>query len=501
MEFTKKKTTRRLFPLTLIFLAIGVTCACKVFSLTSTPTSPPPQPVTPPPTQTTQVQPPTQTTQVQPALNLSAPWIIISSTDGLWAANPDGTSMLQLVAGNQWQSDFSRAIQPKGNLVVVITSGADRYHQLVLNLLSLPDGSLQKITDLTTAQTEPAPDAGPGTDALEAMRAISEQPSYSWSPDGTKLAFIGAMDGPSADVYLYDLNTRSITRVSTDLAQDYWPSWSPDGSHLLFFGADTFGTGAGYAMNGVWSANGDGSNVTLLYQPTSSGEAMLGWRDNEIAVLESWDPANGFSYLRLYNITTKKTINLQASPVSGAVADAGNVVSSTDPGAVLFSQATGLYLLPSNQTQPTQLSGSQVASVRWIPDSSMFEVEFHNGSLATFLSDGSHRQDAPAALSSAEFGSINVAMYGAIWGWTKSGGDTQGAWINGPGLDIPQIFSGPAVAPLWDPHNNLTFFSESTLYRVTFDSHYTDLGPVANVSGDVVDASWVGTKGFDIYGP
>ena len=67
---------------------------------------------------------------------------------------------------------------------------------------------LQKITDLTTAQTEPAPDASPGTDALEAMRAISEQPSYRWSPDGTKLAFIGAMDGPSADVYLYDLNAR-----------------------------------------------------------------------------------------------------------------------------------------------------------------------------------------------------------------------------------------------------------------------------------------------------
>lgn len=491
MEFMNKKTTRRLIPLALMFLAIGLACTCNGFSLISTPTSLPSQPAT---------LPPTQTTQVQPALNLSGPWMIINTTDGLWAANPDGSGMLQLVAGNQWQSDFSRAIQPKGNLVVVITSGADHYHQLALNLLSLPDGSLQKITDLSNSQTEPALDEGPGSDAMEAMRAISEKPSYSWSPDGTKLAFIGAMDGPSADVYLYDLNTSSITRVSTDPAQDYWPSWSPDGKALLFFGADGFGSGAGYVMNGVWSADGDGSNVELLYHPTSSGEEMLGWRDNETAVLESWDPANGLSHLRLYNITTKKSASLQAGPVSGAVADAGNVVPSTDPGAVLFSQATGLTLLASNQTQPTQLSGSQVDSVRWIRDSSMFEVEFQDGSLATFQSDGSHRQDAPAALSSAGLGFTNVAMYGLIWAWTANSGNISGVWITGPGLDIPQIFNGPAVTPLWDPHNNLTFFSESSLYRVTFDSYYTDLGPVASVSGDVVDASWVGTKGFDIYG-
>jgi hypothetical protein len=464
---------------------------------TGTPTSLPPQPVTPPPP--TEAQPPTQ---VQPALGPPAPWMIIRTTDGLWTANSDGSGLLQLVAGRQWQSDFSRSIQPGGNLVVVLTNGGDPYHHLALNLLSLPDGSLQKITDLTTAQTEPAPDAGPGTDALEAMRAISERPSYSWSPDGTKLAFIGAMDGPSADVYLYDLNTRSISRVSTDPAHDFSPSWSPDGNHLLFFSADGFGTGAGLAMNGVWSADGNGSNVTLLYQPTSSGEEMLGWRDNETAVLQSWNPVNGLSDLRLYNVTTKETISLQADAGSGAVAEVGSTVSTLDPGAVLFGDATGLSLLASDQTQPTQLSTSTIASVRWIRDSSMFEVEFQDGSLATFQSDGTYRQDAPASLSAAEFASNHVAMYGLIWAWTKNGGETPGVWINGPGLDISQVFSGPAVAPLLDPHNNLVFFGGSTLYRATFDSHYTDLTPVANLSGDVVDASWVGgLQGFDIYGP
>lgn len=486
MKLSQNKTTRRNLPLVFISLAIGLVCACRVF--TGTPTSPPPQPATLPPAQS--------------ALNPSAPWILIRTSDGLWAANSDGSGLLKLVTGNQWQSDFSRAIQPNGNLVVVITSGADTYHQLALNLLSLPDGRLQKVTDLTTPQTEPGPDDGPGTDALEAMRAISEQPSYSWSPDGTKLAFIAALDGPGADVYLYDLNTRSITRVSTDPAQNYWPSWSPDGNHLLFLGADAFGTGAGFAMNGVWSADGNGLSATLLYQPTSSGEEILGWSGNESVVLESWSPVNGLSDLRIYNLTTKQTISLPASPVSGAVAEAGSTISTIEPGALLFGQAMGLALLTSGQIQPTQLAASPVNSVRWIRDSSMFEVEFQDGSLATYQSDGGARGDAPAALSGAGMETTNVAMYGLIWAWTANSGNQTGVWITGPGLETQQVFSGPAVAPLWAPHNNLIFFSGNSLYRTTFDNLFTDLALVANVSGNVLEAAWVGgVEGFDIYSP
>jgi len=507
MESRDKKPTRRLFPLALLFVAIGLACSCPGFSIFSRPTNAPPPTFTPPytvpptlpPTQFPTL-PPTQTTPGQQALNPGAPWMIINSTAGLWAANPDGTGMQQLLAGNQWQSDFSWAIQPKGNLVVVITSGADHYHNLALNLLSLPDGSLKKITDLSNSQTEPAPDEGPGSNAMEAMRAISEHTSYCWSPDGTRLAFIGAMDGPSADVYLYDLASGAITRVSTDPAQDFSPSWSPDGNHLLFLGADGFGSGAGMVMNGVWSADGDGSNVTLLYPTTSTGEEMFGWRDNQTAVLDTWDVVNGPAHLRLYNITTKETTSLASGHVSTAVADSGNLFSSADPGAVLFGGDTGLWLMPSNQNDPTFLSGNQVDSVQWIRDSSMFEVRFSDGSLATYEADGNDRQDAPAALSTAGYAPINVAMYGAIWAWTEGAGDTPGVWITGPGLDIPQVFTDPAIAPLWDPHNNLTFFSGSTLYRTTFDSFYSDLNPVANVSGDIESASWVGSKGFDIYG-
>lgn len=481
----------RFLPLLFIFLIIGL--ACNIFSGSSTPTSAPPQTSIP-------VIIPTQSSPLQPALTMSAPWMIMRASDGLWAANSDGSGVVRLLAGSQWQSGFTHAVQPDGNLVVIITNGGDLYHHLALHLLSLPDGTLQKITDLTTPQTEPAADASPGTDALEAMRAVSEQNSYSWSPDGTKLAFIGAMDGPSADVYLYDLNSRSITRVSTDPSANYWPSWSPDGSHLIFLGADTFGTGAGISMKGVWSANGDGSNVQLLYTPTSSGEEILGWRDNQSVVLESWDPGRGPSDLRIYNILTKKTISLPTGAVTAAVSDPGTIMTSPDKGAVLFSQPMGLSILLSNQTVPVKLSEKQAEEIRWIQDSSMFQVVFQDGSLGTYQSDGSSPEIAPAALSGARLGNSNVSMYGLIWGWTSNSSNAPGVWITGPGLNFPQIFAGPSVAPLWDPHNNLVFFSGGTVYRATFDAYYSDLTSIANLPGEVTDAAWVGTPGFDIYG-
>jgi hypothetical protein len=425
--------------------------------------------------------------------------MIIRASDGLWAANSDGSGALRLIDGAQWQSDFTRAVQPGGNRVVILTFGADSYHHLALNLLSLPDGSLQKITDLTTPETEPAVDAMPGTDALEAMRAVSEQVSYAWSPDGSRLAFIGALDGPSADVYLYDLASRKITRVSSDSAFNYFPSWSPDGNHLIFLGAETFGTGAGLSMSGVWSANGDGSNVQLLYTPTSYGEEILGWRDGESVVLKSWDPGQGPYDLRIYNIRTKEITSLPAEPVTAAVSEPGTVMSSADSGSVLFSQTSGLSILLTGQTTPTKLSENQANEIRWIRDSSLFEVEFQDGSLGTYESDGKNPVLAPPELSEAGIWNSNVSMYGLIWAWTSNSSSAPGVWITGPGLNFPQVFTGQAVAPLWDPHNNLTFFSGGTLYRATFDAFYSDLASVAELPGDVTDAAWVGMEGFDIY--
>jgi hypothetical protein len=486
MNTSGKNSQKRLL-IAFAVLVIGLACLCNGLSLTPlaptlAPTLAPQQPVTPSDT-------PPAASEVSP----SGPWLLIATDGGLWRANPDGSNPTRIWQGDFWQADLARAIQPGGNQVVLLTSDSDRYHHLALNLLTLPDGQVQKITDLTTPQTEPSSDAMPGETSFEAMRAIADNVSFAWSPDGTKLAFIGLMDGPTAEVYLYDTITGNITRVSTDDAQDFWPSWSPDGKHILFFGADSFGTGAGFAMKGVWSANGDGSNVTWLYKTSGSGEELVGWRDNQTAVLDSWNPMCGSGNLRLYNIVTAQETILQADCFNNAAAGSWN---GTDPSPVMFSTGDGLYFLAGNSNQIQKISDKPAGLVRWDVPGYMFVVRFDDSSMSTFYSgDATQTYDAPFTNSS---GIANVTMYGLIWAWTDSGDELEGVWITGPGIEIGQIFTGSAYAPLWDLHNNLLFFSGSEigtdLYRTTFDAYYKDVTTVSHFEENVQGAAWVGIK-------
>ncbi|HQV32054.1 MAG TPA: DPP IV N-terminal domain-containing protein [Calditrichia bacterium] len=54
-----------------------------------------------------------------------------------------------------------------------------------------------------------------------------------WSPDGKTIAFIGNKNNQS-DIYTMDLETREVTQLTDDIFTDDQPSWSPDGKQLAF---------------------------------------------------------------------------------------------------------------------------------------------------------------------------------------------------------------------------------------------------------------------------
>ena len=59
---------------------------------------------------------------------------------------------------------------------------------------------------------------------------------YYWarlSPDGSRLA-IHANDATNADVWVSDLNRRTLGKLTTHQSGDYTPLWSPDGRHIVF---------------------------------------------------------------------------------------------------------------------------------------------------------------------------------------------------------------------------------------------------------------------------
>jgi Tol biopolymer transport system component len=55
------------------------------------------------------------------------------------------------------------------------------------------------------------------------------------SPDGTRVAFIWhGPDRDNFDVYVKDITSGGMVRVTQDPAPDSWPVWNPDGKHLAF---------------------------------------------------------------------------------------------------------------------------------------------------------------------------------------------------------------------------------------------------------------------------
>ncbi|MDB5030257.1 tolB protein precursor, partial [Mucilaginibacter sp.] len=57
--------------------------------------------------------------------------------------------------------------------------------------------------------------------------------NLSWSPDGSQIVFQGLAEGQS-DLYLYNFNTKKITRLTNDKYSDNQPSFSRDGKKIVF---------------------------------------------------------------------------------------------------------------------------------------------------------------------------------------------------------------------------------------------------------------------------
>lgn len=54
-----------------------------------------------------------------------------------------------------------------------------------------------------------------------------------WSPEGKRLAMVLSKDG-NTEIYVLDIASKGLTRVTNHRAIDTEPSWSPDGKELLF---------------------------------------------------------------------------------------------------------------------------------------------------------------------------------------------------------------------------------------------------------------------------
>jgi dipeptidyl aminopeptidase/acylaminoacyl peptidase len=84
-----------------------------------------------------------------------------------------------------------------------------------------------------------------------------------WSPDGSRIAFVGGPRRGGGDVFVVDADGSNVLRLTETMQEEGSPAWSPDGKRIVFVrDAD------------VWVMNADGTDPIRLVE---SGEGYARW--------------------------------------------------------------------------------------------------------------------------------------------------------------------------------------------------------------------------------
>jgi hypothetical protein len=292
----ENRLLKRWMPIFIILLVsscAGETPASPDDGLSITDT-PPPQPASPTPAE--YVSSPVAENRPSPSpsltqtlastgrpLNAEGPWILMQSGYGLWILNPDGSGMKQVAEVHRLYDDVSVSAG-RGSIAYVDYDGAWYLYEMMI-----PDGAVSRITPLIPDSAldllyTKYPDWEPGDDpeaasSVHIEMAVMRRGSVSWSTRRDLLAFSGALDSYSTDLYLYDPTSQSIERLSDGPSQVVDISWSPDDRYIVYTGASITLPRGGesiYPAGAKWVYD----RRTKLNRMIQRGEIVKRWLSN-----------------------------------------------------------------------------------------------------------------------------------------------------------------------------------------------------------------------------
>jgi len=407
-------------------------------------------------------------------------------------------------------SDLRAGASPTAGLLAVRTAPGDGpapRKGMALRVIDLASGAVSEISPLLSPALERQWESS-ASQIPEPARAVMDESSLSWSPDGRYLAFIAAADGPSADLYVYDSQRRQSLRLTKGTRQAASPFWSPNGNWIITLEVDTFGSGANAAwkVTAVWAAAANGSEIHRLYTPpgTSGGERFLGWTGPDSLVVATWTP-EGIRSVRELPLNTRWLNPIFRGPAATVAFDPASrwlyftqdELSAQAPPDVSTPEATtpeptagqistqeastpeaatpavlpapprlpGLYRLsPEKGAHPELVLAGSWRQVSWQPQTGLFAAQGVQGTF--FASPGGKVQliknEDNALLSPNQ-------LWIAGWGDAQSGPSNGVRLYQPDGALLQQVTPDPVQLLVWTPDSRGVYYlSGSTLYQATF---------------------------------
>lgn len=333
-------------------------------------------------------------------------------------------------------------------------------------LISLPSTQPEILTKLLPDNVC-AQSASNGS-RCEAAAAVGE---LAWSPDGNYLAFTGAQDGISSDLYVYSTLDNTIKHLTNGPTQAIDPMWSPDGSYIVSAGAIRMNAGAGDStgptIDAEWAVRRDGSDLHIIYQSGATEPYRLGWLDNRV-FLQYHDEMGCDTY-------DIETINIKApqnNEITGLFASAafdpssGNLLVTIPDEANPYcpiDRKPGVYLFSLHQSMTPKLIDLGNKGLAEIldesPQAGLFFIQTDSGVDAVDLQGNDIALDYPSFTRAP---STIVAADGRTWAIFASqpfpGED--GLWIGSLHGKTKSIWSDGMVNDvLWAPDSSYLLFS------------------------------------------
>jgi hypothetical protein len=345
-------------------------------------------------------QPPAGTPQMpglpdQP-LSVSGPWFVFMDytvAHEVWALNTDGSgaTMLWSLVDEQASESYTLWPAPSGGRIALLQYSQSLRTAPVLRVLEIPTGKELAVVNLLPRQINYDSLAGEARSAADQVwAAVGAWNRPAWSPDGRWLAFNAAIDGPSADVYVYDTSTNTIDRLTDGPDQSVDLAWSPGSAYIVHGVADSlyYGySGLGYGMLSAWAAPPDPDKPVLhLYDHVFHGyEYILGWLGDSRYLGDSLDGDSlgncGYSGLRTVDIQKGPGPSLLSGSYSLRAFDAetGLMVMVLSPSLTEFACPTsldpGVYLFDINSRKASRVPDvdpKPVMSVTWSKEAGVF---------------------------------------------------------------------------------------------------------------------------------
>jgi serine/threonine-protein kinase len=207
------------------------------------------------------------------------------------------------------------------------------------------------------------------------------------SPDGSRVAFVQGNSGIDADVWIYDLNRKTMTRLTFDKGSAA-PSWSEDGRTIYYSSIDTIKSKTTFMRKLA-----DGSRDA---EPLGA----IDWRGylrktlaaGSTAILEASESRGSGSERNIYRIqlTPGKTDSVRLEPVVATRADEyASDVSANGRWLAYSSDESGrmeVYVRDlSNAAGRWQISTSGGEEPHWSPDGGRLYYRSGNGLFAVAI--------------------------------------------------------------------------------------------------------------------